>query len=306
MRKGVIVFLSGLIILVAGSCQRQGSAKINVVTTIPVTADWVQQVGGDRVKVVSLLKGQEEPHSYEPGHQAVEMLARAQLVVRVGLGFDDWLDGLIANAGNPDLKVLTLAEGIEPIADAKPHDHEPGVHEAGNPHIWLDPELAKSKVTIIANLLGVIDPARRIEYQRRAEAYCGQLDSVGAVLKGLVAELSNRRFVALHNSWPYFCRAFGLEMVAAVEPLPGQEPSAKSFSELIKLMRQDSVRVIVIEPQHNPDFARVLANETGAQVVTLSQFNGVLPGTETYLKLLDYNVRTLVSVLNQNRSAPAH
>ncbi|MEN9979830.1 MAG: metal ABC transporter substrate-binding protein [candidate division WOR-3 bacterium] len=304
MRSGGIVLLSGLIILLVGSCRQQDRAEINVVTTIPVTADWVQQVGGDRVKVVSILKGQEDAHSYEPGPQTAEMLAQAQLVIRVGLGFDVWLDGLIANSGNPKLKALTLAEGIEPVEDEGEH-HGHGVHEAGNPHIWLDPEVAKSGVTRIAILLGAIDPAHRAEYQRRAEAYCGELDSVSAVLRGLVAELNNRRFVALHNSWPYFCRAFGLEMVAAVEPLPGREPSARSFAGLIKLMRQDSVRVIVIEPQHNPDLARVLARETGAQVVTLSQFNGVLPGTDTYLELLDYNIRTLVSVLKGNRSKPA-
>ncbi len=303
MRAGIIVLLFGLMIIPAGSCRRQDRAEINVVTTIPVTADWAQQVGGDWIKAVSLLKGQEDPHSYEPGPQAVEMLVRAQLVVRVGLGFDAWLDGLIANAGNPRLRVLTLAEGVEPVADAEEDEH--GVHEAGNPHIWLDPEVAKSGVKRIAALLGAIEPGRSAEYHRRAREYCRQLDSVSAVLRGLVAELTNRRFVALHSSWPYFCRAFGLEMVAAVEPLPGQEPSARSFAELIKLMRQDSVRVIVIEPQHNPDLARVLANETGAQVVTLSQFNGVVPGTDTYLKLLDYNVRTLVSVLKGTRSEPA-
>ncbi len=301
--RGVTLLIITLLIF-TGSCRRSQRLEIGVVTTIPVTADWVQQVGGDRVKVVSLLKGQEDAHSYEPGPQAVEMLAQAQLVIRVGLGFDAWLDGLIANSGNPKLKALTLAEGIEPVEDEGEH-HGHGVHEAGNPHIWLDPEVAKSGVTRIAILLGAIDPAHRAEYQRRAEAYCGELDSVSVVLRGLVAELNNRRFVALHNSWPYFCRAFGLEMVAAVEPLPGQEPSARSFAGLINLMRQDSVRVIVIEPQHNPDLARVLARETGAQVVTLSQFNGVLPGTDTYLELLDYNVRTLVSVLKGNRSKPA-
>ncbi|MEO0020945.1 MAG: metal ABC transporter substrate-binding protein [candidate division WOR-3 bacterium] len=301
--RGVTLLIITLLIF-TGSCRRSQRLEIGVVTTIPVTADWVQQVGGDRVKVVSILKGQEDAHSYEPGPQTAEMLAQAQLVIRVGLGFDAWLDGLIANSGNPKLKALTLAEGIEPVEDEGEH-HGHGVHEAGNPHIWLDPEVAKSGVTRIAILLGAIDPAHRAEYQRRAEAYCGELDSVSAVLRGLVAELNNRRFVALHNSWPYFCRAFGLEMVAAVEPLPGREPSARSFAGLIKLMRQDSVRVIVIEPQHNPDLARVLARETGAQVVTLSQFNGVLPGTDTYLELLDYNVGTLVSVLKGNRSKPA-
>jgi len=88
--------------------------------------------------------------------------------------------------------------------------------------------------------------------------------------------------------------------VATVEPLPGQEPSAKDMAELVKRMRSDSVRVIVIEPQQNPDLAATLAKETGAMVVRLCQFNGVLPETGSYLQLLDYNVRTLVAALNPN------
>lgn len=304
MRSRGVALLIVTLLIFTGNCRRSQRPEISVVTTIPVTADWVRQVGGERVRVVSLLRGHEEPHSYEPVPQVAGILARAQLLVRVGLGFDAWLDGLVVNANNPELRVLDLAEGVEPVADEE-GEHGHGVHEAGNPHIWLDPEVAKSGVKRIAALLGTIEPARGAEYQRRAEAYCQQLDSVTVHLRRLVSDLPNRRFVALHNSWPYFCRAFGFEMVAAIEPLPGQEPSARSLAGLIRRMRQDSVRVIVIEPQHNPDLARVLARETGAEVVTLSQFNGVLPGTESYIELLDYNVRTLVSALKWGRSEPA-
>lgn len=291
------------LLMLIGNCGRKPSSNILVVTTIPVTADWVKQVGNGRVTVFSLLKGQEEPHSYEPSPAAMEVISRAKLVVRIGLGLDDWLDGLLKSSPNRNLKVLTLAEGVKTVKDYDEEEEETeahkghGVHKEGNPHIWLDPEVAKLSVRRIADQLKEIDPEGSAIFQKRMEGYIQQIDSLVAVLKSLADGLKNRKFVAMHNSWPYFCRAFGMEMVDAVEPLPGQEPSVNSLSKLIKRMVKDSVRVIVIEPQHNPDFANVLSRETGARVITLSQFNGVLPGVDSYLELLDYDVRTLVAAL---------
>ncbi|MGB9741969.1 MAG: metal ABC transporter substrate-binding protein [candidate division WOR-3 bacterium] len=292
--RGIISAI--LFLVIAGGCARKPDKMVVVVTTIPVLSDWVEQIGGERVAVFSLLKGQEEPHSYEPKPQDGARIARAKLVVRVGLGLDEWLNGLIVSAGGTGVKILTLADGVDLIRDS---GDEHGVHEQGNPHIWLDPAVAKAGVRRIAAALIEIDPAGRGYYQQRAERYIRQLDSASTELKGAVQELNNRRFVAMHNSWPYFCRAFGFELVAAVEPVPGQEPSARTLAGLIKRMREDSVRVIVIEPQHNPEVANMLARETGAQVITLCQFNRVLAGTDSYLQLLDYDVRTLINALKR-------
>ncbi|MEO0067714.1 MAG: metal ABC transporter substrate-binding protein [candidate division WOR-3 bacterium] len=293
------VLLGAVIVsLLFSTCASKENKAIGVVATIPVLADWVKQVGGDRVEVISLLKGQEEPHSYEPSPKDAEKISKARMVVRVGLGLDEWLDGLIKGAQNSTLRIVTIGDGVDLIQEEKAGS---GVHQGGNPHIWLDPEVAKIGVKRIAHVLTEADPAGKEFYQARAEAYLRQVDSVQTVLRQLVSGLRNRRFVAMHNTWPYFCRAFGFEMIAAIEPLPGQEPSLQTLATLTQLMRAESVRVIVLEPQHNPDIAQVLAGATGAEIVVLSQFIGILPDTETYLKLLDYNVRTLVRKLSIDR-----
>ncbi|MGQ9707913.1 MAG: metal ABC transporter substrate-binding protein [bacterium] len=291
-QRGLIFFISLVTAMLFSGCGSGGN-KVVVVTTISVVADWVKEVAGDRILVKSLLKGYEEPHGYEPNPGDAQLIAQAQLVVRVGLGLDEWLDGLIANAGNPKLRIITLADGVEVIQE----EVTGGVHEAGNPHIWLDPDVAKMGAMRIAQALMEIDPDNKRFYLQGAEGYIRQLDSVQAVLKDMVTDLRDRRFVALHNSWPYFCRAFGFEMVAAIEPLPGQEPSARDLARLVSMMRQDSVRVVVVEPQHNRDEAEALARETGAKVVVLSSVTGGLPETGTYLKLLEYNVGMLVKEL---------
>jgi ABC-type Zn uptake system ZnuABC Zn-binding protein ZnuA len=291
-----IIFLTLIGVL---GCGVRNNNQVRVVTTIPVLADWVRQVGGERVEVHSLLQGYEDPHNFEPNPRDAKAVARAKMVVRVGLGLDEWLNGLVANAGNPRLKVVTLAEGMD-IIKGNEEGHHHGIHHEGNPHIWLDPAVAKSGVQRIAAVLTELDPKGKDFYEQHTGDYLRELDSLTGVLKELVRKLKNRKFVAMHSSWPYFCRAFGLEMVATVEPLPGAEPSAKDMAELVRRMRSGSVRVIVLEPQQNPDLAATLAKETGAKVVMLCQFNGVLPGTESYLQLLEYNVRSLVGALSRD------
>ena len=296
MAEKAAVLLLGL--LCAG-CGRHPSEKVVVVATIPDLADWVRNVGGERVRVTSLLTGGEEPHSYEPKPTDVQMVAQARLLVRVGLGLEEWLDGLIANANNPKLRVVTIGDEIDVLDDR--HAEHGHAHAAGNPHIWLDPENGRAAVGLIAGALAQIDSAGQAYYRQQAGRYSAKLDSATRVLRQVVAGLGRRKFVAVHESWPYFCRRFGFEAVAALEPLPGQEPSARSLAQLAARMKAESVRVIVVEPHHNRDVAAALARETGARVVVLSSITGGLPGTDSYLKLLDYDVRTLARALSEGR-----
>lgn len=272
-----------------------------VITTLPDLADWVLQVGGESVAVQSLITGAEEPHSYEPRITDAEKLKKATVVVRVGLGLDDWLNGLIENARNKRLKILTVSDKVEVIKDedvagaAKTHHH---AHEYGNPHIWLDPDVAKITVKKIVEILSEFNPARKEFYHKRGDAYIKRIDSTVAELRRFAEDLPSRKFVAMHESWPYFCRAFGFEMIRAIEPLPGQEPSAQDIARLVQIIRQEEVRAIVIEPQHNRDLADALARETGAKVIVLATTTGSLPSVTNYLTLLEYDVKTLAAALS--------
>ncbi len=278
------------------NCPRRNSVKAVVVTTLPDLADWVREVGGERIEVMSLLQGYEEPHSYDPKPSDVEKLARAKVLVRVGLGLEEWLEGVIKNTQNPKLRVITLSDFVEVLFDAEGR----GTHTTGNPHIWLDPTIVPKVLPVIVEALSQIDPSGTSKYHLQAERYLKQLDSAHQTLLNQVKQIPNPKFVAMHNSWPYFCRAFGFEMVGAIEPLPGQEPSVRHLTQLVKRMKKDSVRVIVIEPHHRRDIAEALAQEVGAKVVVLSPITHALPQIDTYLKLLDYNVRTLLKELLPN------
>ncbi|MEO0085756.1 MAG: metal ABC transporter substrate-binding protein, partial [candidate division WOR-3 bacterium] len=281
-RGGFAVGVAALVLMLSACASPQGG-KVVVVATLPDLADWARNVGGERVEVVSLLKGGEDPHQFEPKPADALALARAKVLIEVGLGLEEWLSGLIENAGSPKLATLTIADGIDILHD----EHEEEGHHShahGNPHVWLDPMAARRAVLQLAELLVAVDSGGREYYRQQAEAYVRQLDSATAVLQELAVKAASRRFVAVHESWPYFCRRFGFEAVAAVEPLPGQEPSAKHMAGLVRRMKAEGIGIVVVEPQSPREVAEALARAAGARLVVLCSTTGGLPGTETYLK----------------------
>jgi ABC-type Zn uptake system ZnuABC Zn-binding protein ZnuA len=274
---------------------------IAVVVTIPVLRDFVQHVGGSRVQVVSLLSGLESEHTYSPKPSDMLALRKAQVFFEVGIGLEVWAASLVRSAGNPKLRVVTTSKGIALIRDHEVHvgeSAEPGDgHHTGNPHVWLDPENAKTMLRHITEALVAIDPAHASEYRLNQAHYLTELDEVQADLQATVKSLKDRRIIVHHPAWPYFARRFGFMIMGEILTQAGAEPSARHLKELVEGMRKHHVRVIVSEPQLNPKIPEALARETGAQVVVLTPLPGGMPGTDSYLDLLRYNVRRLARSL---------
>jgi len=252
-----------------------------------VLADWAKQVGGERVQVTGLLTGNESPHTYEVKPQDAQRIVEADILFRVGLGMEEWLDPVIASSGNKRLVTVDVAAGITDILQGDEHDRY------GNPHVWLDPEYAKTGIENLVNELVKLDPKGESLYRLREAAYFRQLDSLSSAIRTQVAELSDRRFISFHDAWPYFARRFGLEVVATIEPIPGQEPSAKELARLVDLIRREHVKVITSEPQLPSALPEMLARETGVKVVVLHP----LESEGGYIQALGRSARALTDAL---------
>ncbi|HXN07124.1 MAG TPA: metal ABC transporter substrate-binding protein, partial [Nitrospiria bacterium] len=148
-----------------------------VVTTLPFLKDFVEQIGQNRVSVSTLLTGMESEHTYTPKPSDILSVKNAQVLVQVGLGLEIWVKGLIENAGNANLLIITASHGIPLIReegkDAEEDHHD---HEGGNPHIWLDPENAKTMVREITEGLIQKDPAGKEFYLKNQGVYLTKLD----------------------------------------------------------------------------------------------------------------------------------
>jgi len=271
------------------------SEPLNIVVTIPVLKDFADRIGGPHVRVVSLLSGQENEHTYSPKPSDLVAVRRAKVVIQIGLGLEVWVGSLIKNAGAAGVLVVTTSEGVARIADhVEPAAHG---HAGGNPHIWLDPENAQQMARQIARALSVADPAHAADYRVNEDRYLRELRALEADLLRRLQPIAERRIVVHHPAWPYFANRFGFHIVGEVVAQSGAEPSARHLQALVKTIREERIRVIVSEPQLNQKLPRILAQESGARVVVLTAMPGGVPGTDSYLDMLRYNVTKLAEAL---------
>ncbi len=273
---------------------------LNVVVTIPVLKDLVEQVGGPHVRVTSLLKGYENEHTYSPKPSDLVAVRNAQLLFEVGLGLEVWVANLVKSAGRPSLTVITTSKGIDLIPDDQEGEagHEDvGAHPRGNPHVWLDPENAVTMMRQVTEVLVKANPGHAQEFLQNQATFLKRLDQLRAELADRLSKLGDRRFIAHHPAWPYFARRFGFVIVGTIQTQSASEPSAIQLQRLITTIKKERVKAVVSEIQLSQRLPELLARETGARVVVLTTLPGGLPRTDTYLDMLRYNVLQLANAL---------
>lgn len=289
----------GIAIALIAGCQAGGGAAgspgpgvTKVVTTTTVFADIVSNVGGGRVSVSSIIPPGVGPEDYEPKPDDAKKLGDANLIVSNGVGLDDFLERLLANAGG-DHPRLVLGDGIPTIT----------VNGEPNPHFWLDPSLVKTYyLPAIVAKLSVIDPGGAATYQANAAAYGAQLDALDAELKARIATIpvANRKLVTFHDAFPYFARHYGFELVGVILENVGQEPSAAELAALVDTVKAAHVKAVFSEAQFNPKLSQTLAQEAGITQVVTTLYNDALgpAPADTYLGLMRWNVDEIVKALS--------
>ena len=291
MPKRSIAALSAAIVFLIFDTPLALTTPVKVVATLPILKEFAEQVGREHVQVTSLINGFESEHSYSPKPSDLKAIGEARLLLEIGLGLEIWVGGLVKNAANPRLRVVTTSHDIAIIRDAS----EP--NSPGNPHIWLDPENAKIMTRHIADGLMETDPAHTTEYRANLDDYVQRLTDSERELQLLVATLGDRRIVTYHPAWPYFARRFGFRIEGDIVGQVGAEPAAAHLAQLARRMKNEKIKVIVSEPQLNQKVAQALAGETGARIVLLSPLPGAITGTNTYLSMLRYDIAKLVDAL---------
>ncbi len=268
---------------------------VHVVTTTTVLADLVAEVGGSQVMVESLVPRGGEVHTFDPTPSDVRRLASADLVVRNGLGLDDWLASLVSNAGG-EIPVVALGENLEDVT------YLAGEHEGEtvNPHLWLNVAYAIKYAERIAAELAAIDPAHAADYEAGLESYRGRLEALDAEARSTLGAIpeADRTVISFHDAFPYFAAAYGLRIDGTIVDAPGQDPSAGDIARLIRVVREDGVRAIFAEAQFNDELARTIAEETGAVVVSNLYTDSVGDAPQdTFIGAMTWNVEQVASAL---------
>lgn len=286
MRIIAVILSLFLLTTVSPSYARQ----IKVIAGIAPLADFVRQVGGDRVDVKLLLPPGASPHVFEPTPKAVKDVSVADVFVKIGAGLEFWAEKIIQSSGNKKLIIVDSSSGIQLI---KHHDeHEAHGPSGADPHIWLDPVIAISIVAKIEKALSEADPQGAGVYKKNASAYKEKLSLLDRDIAGRVKTFRIKEYVTFHPAWNYFSQRYGLRVSGVIEEAPGKEPGPKHIAKIIKDIKRTGSNVVFVEPQFNPKIGEVIAKEAGAKVLYLDPIGGQ-KGRETYIEMMRYNINAM-------------
>ena len=288
-----------------------GGAPLAVVATTPEVADFVRNVGGSDVKVTQIIKPNVDPHDYEPTPADIQAIATAKLVVKNGVGLEEWLDRTIQAAGFTGT-VVDSSQGVT-LREGGHHEEEEG-HAEGeeeaeehDPHIWHNPRNAKIMVTNIEKGLVAADPSRTDAFAKNRAAYAAEIDKLDAGNEAAFAKIppADRKLVTNHDAFGYYVERYKLEFVGSVIPSldTSAELSAKQLSDLVAKIKQTGTKAIFSESSLPPKSAQAIAQQAGVEVVGGEDalFGDSLgePGTPegTYLGAERHNTQVIVSAL---------
>jgi ABC-type Zn uptake system ZnuABC Zn-binding protein ZnuA len=293
-----IILFAGILFMGAMPAQ---AAKIRVVTTLTDLADFTRAVGGDLVEVHSLATGVEDTHGVPMKPSFVPMMNRTDLLVLVGLGLEHaFLPALLEASKNPRIQInksgyVDCSKGVIPRDVPKSTEHSEGdVHPYGNPHYMLDPVLAKNAISNIYNALVAFAPQHQAEFARNRNAYLANLNAKISEWEKVARPLRGTKFITYHEQWNYFAARFGMVYFGTIELKPGIDPTLRHIQELSSSMKSEHVPIVVREPQFPEKVPKRIAEQTGATLVTLPIMPGGVPHTETYIKMMDYIIHSLV------------
>lgn len=268
--------LGSLFVLVAGCGgsgaeeEESGSGEVKVAATITVVQDLVEQVGGERVEVTTIVPAGGSPETFQPSPSDAGRISEARVIFENGMGLEAWLEDLVESAGNDRQTVVELSRGIEPIEEheEKEHGHE---HAGGNPHLWLDVKNAERYVERIRDTLIEVDPKGAREYRANADAYLERLERLDRYIEeetGTIPE-ARRKLVTFHDAFPYFAEAYGFETVGVILQNPDAEPSSREVAEVVRTVEEERVPAVFTEPQFNAGLADTIAQEADVEVYEL-------------------------------------
>ncbi|MGC9516262.1 MAG: metal ABC transporter solute-binding protein, Zn/Mn family [Methanomicrobiales archaeon] len=265
-----IVIISVFIVYYSSSPsinQSDSDNKMGVIVSILPLAEFVEKVGGDKVKVTTMVPPGADPHTYEPVPEQLKELSSADLYIMVGSGIDFelvWMDKFTSM--NHDMEVVNSSENIVFIEDNQ--SSEGDIHGSStDPHVWVSPRNAKIMVENIYQKLAEIDPVNREYYRVNKDNYIKELDELDSDISKSLENKTNRNIMVYHPAWAYFCRDYSLKQIAIQNE--GKEPTPQGIASLIKQAREENITVIFVSPQFSSQSAEVIANNIDGKVVKI-------------------------------------
>lgn len=310
--------LVGATALLAG-CGAAGSTtentesdKLQVVTTFYPMYDFTKQVAQDDAEVSMLLEAGMEVHSFEPSSQMIAEIQDADVFIYNSPEMETWVPDVLASIDTSDMVVICASDAItllEYEGEAHAHDHESeeegasaGHSHTVDPHVWLDPVLAQTEVSTIAEGLAEADPDNAEDYLENAGIYNGKLNELDEAYRAAFEGTENRTFVTQHAAFAYLAARYDLNQISVTGLNAEVEPSAAALATLSDYVKANNISHIYFENNASSQTAETLAEEVGVELAVLSPLEGITEEDQKkgsdYISVMLDNLEALKKSIN--------
>jgi len=273
---------------------------LRVLATLPDLWSITRAIVGDLGRVEVATRPGQNPHDLEIRPSQILLVKRAEILVRNGLEEDAWIDPVVESSGNPRLlrgsaTVIEASQGLAllKIPSGRVDRSQGDVHPSGNPHFTLDPGTMPTVSASITEALARLRPDLAPKLAANRSAFLSEVEGRFQGWRERLAPYRGERVVSYHDSWPYFYRAYGLIELGVIEDRPGVPPTPQHLASLVRQMKEQRARVVVLESWYPPETAASVARLAGAKLVTIPQSPGAVPGAGDYIAHMDYVVNAL-------------
>ena len=264
---------------------------LHIVSSILPLYSLASEIAGDRARVTNLAGGEGDAHDHQFTPRERHRLESADLILINGLRLEPWLTRAAARLTPPRTPIECSAgldaELIFPTAD----------RTRPNPHVWLDPLLARHLVTNILAALAAVDSAHAQDYATRAASCLKRLESLHDRIQQVLAPYRGTPIVTHHDSFAYFARRYGLRVVGVVEEIPDVDPTPRHLSALRVIIRENGVKIIFADPGASARLVSQLGRDLGVRVALLDSLEGGSVKPDAYEQGMRRNLSVLASSL---------
>jgi zinc transport system substrate-binding protein len=287
----IIVAVSTIIIFLQAPSTPPGtSGKLQVIASFFPMYDFARNVGGVNVEASILVPPGVEVHDWEPNTDDVQKVLSADIFVYSGLGVEPWIDSVKDAAGSSQVVFIDASVGL----DAELLTYAEG---GTDPHIWLDPVIAKHQVERILEGFKQVDPENADYYETNAKQYQDKLDVLDAEIRDTLAVYARREFISFHEAFSYFAKRYNLVQTYLL-PRGQEEPSPQDVALVIETAKSKNITVVYAEPLSDPSLAEEVASQIpNGRVLILDPVEEVpvadIEAGKDYLSIMNQNVKNL-------------
>ena len=297
----------------------EARATIAVMGSTSILADWVENVGGDRVEVKSVVPEGVDPHSYKLGAKDISVISDSDIVFVVGLGYEEsWLAKLLSN--DEDINLVELGNFITPVKSSNEHQHHGHGHgdehdedeehdehddhdsekKYDDPHFWFDPARVAILIDVIASELSALDAESSDYYNQNANVYKEKVSEMDSYVTAEFGKVTGRAFMTTHDSLAYLEDKYPVNIVGSIIPTlqDSDQLNPADLVEAIDTVKEESVRAILVADTVSARFAEAVAEETGVKVVTGLNVEGLVGEGDTYIEFMKRNASLIVDALS--------